>query len=147
MVKVLAGRANKAAVLSQGGDPYRKGALITLALDIKIREDTDGKRKFDDVLQHLNTHFHGKRPSSSDLNLILLSLTGKDYTDFFNKYVRGSKYPEEIFTAGRDSYLAFLRQELEGIIMSMNLNFFEAIFDRNFADKMGNINELREVEG
>jgi hypothetical protein len=29
----------------------------------------------------------------------------------------------------------------------MNLNFFEAIFDRNFADKMGNINELREVEG
>lgn len=111
MVKVQAGRADKDAVLLQGEDPYFKRSLVILALDVKIRQDTDGKRSFDDVFETLNSDFAGKYVSSPVLELIISSLTGNDYSDFFEEYVRGTGYPEQVFAASRDSYVSFLTEK------------------------------------
>jgi len=111
MVKVEGARARKGAVLSKGEDSYFKGSLSTLALDVKIRQDTEGKSSFDNVFRILNRDFAQKYVSSSVLKLVISSLTICNYNDFFEKYIQGSDYPDKILASGHKDYITFLNMQ------------------------------------
>ena len=105
LVNVISERADKDAILALNQDVYFKGSLVTMALDIKIRQDTDNEFSFDDVFRRMNINYAHQYVSSTVLREITQLITGKDYTDFFNKYVYGSGYPDEIFaSAGPELY-------------------------------------------
>jgi predicted metalloprotease with PDZ domain len=65
-----------------------------MALDMKIIEDSGGKLSFDDVIKEVNLkHQYGNgEVNYKELIDIIKRLTDKDYTQFFNDYVYGSKF-------------------------------------------------------
>jgi len=99
LIKTIAERGNKNAILAKNQDIYFKGSLVTLALDIKIRQDSQGNYSFDDVLRIVNTDFAQEYISTPRLNLIIKSLTGKSYNDFFKRYIESSEYPNEVLSS------------------------------------------------
>ncbi|MDZ7752741.1 MAG: PDZ domain-containing protein [Gammaproteobacteria bacterium] len=74
---------------------YTKGALLALALDLRLRRDSGGARSLDDVMALLWQR-HG-RPGLGVAEDALESLTaevaGKDLGDFFARYVYGTEDP------------------------------------------------------
>ena len=70
---------------------YSKGALVSLLLDLDVRAATDGAASLDDVMRTLFEEF----PAGSegflprDVERILQQATGRAYTDFADRYVRG----------------------------------------------------------
>ncbi len=83
---------------------YRSGEIISFLLDLKIRLDTKNRFSLDDVLRTMNGLFAKRnRPynDSQDILAVINSLTGKDYSEFFEKYISGTKRPpyELIFQA------------------------------------------------
>lgn len=64
---------------------YSKGALIALALDLKIRRDTKGKRSLDDVMRALwvNHGLTGVGVPERGVESMVKSVTGLDLGDFF----------------------------------------------------------------
>lgn len=71
---------------------YRKGALVSLMLDMEIRRRTGGDASLDDVMRLLYERF--PRDSSgyteADLREILRETAGSDFDTFFEKYVHGT---------------------------------------------------------
>jgi predicted metalloprotease with PDZ domain len=95
---------------------YSKGALVNLMLDCDIRARTGNAANLDDVMRTLNREFPLTSPhaySASDLLRILHDLTGSDYKDFFDAYVRGTQ-PLDIAAALRTLGLEFTRVAAEG---------------------------------
>ncbi|NOY78495.1 MAG: M61 family metallopeptidase [Calditrichaeota bacterium] len=83
---------------------YRSGEILSLLLDLKMRVDTKNRFSLDDVLRVMNGFFakrHIPYNDSQDILAVINSLTGKDYSDFFKKYVSGTERPpyETIFRA------------------------------------------------
>lgn len=80
---------------------YNKGALIGLLLDLEIRSRTDGQKSLDDVLRYLYHRFYeapaatsygpGRGYTESDLLNALNVVSGSDFRDFFERYVRGTE--------------------------------------------------------
>jgi len=70
---------------------YQKGMIVAWILDISIRKDTNNMHNLDSVMKILYHEFaqRSKGYSESDYLQIISSLAGKDYTDFFEKYVWG----------------------------------------------------------
>jgi predicted metalloprotease with PDZ domain len=72
---------------------YNKGQLIGVLLDLSIRDATDNRKSLDDVLRLLNDRFakqHRFYDDSRDLRAAVEEISGKDYADFFRRYVSGT---------------------------------------------------------
>ncbi len=69
---------------------YQKGALIGMALDIKLRKLSNGAYGVQDLMQDL-ARFYGKETSFKDDELFdkIVSLTFPEVREFFNQYVAG----------------------------------------------------------
>lgn len=72
---------------------YGGGAVMALALDLDIREQTDGERSLDDVMGLLMRRFGdtGRTHNVQDVLDAVNEISGSDYTDFFNDYIRGNE--------------------------------------------------------
>jgi hypothetical protein len=96
MINEVAGKADRDAILARRECIFFKGSVVTLALDIKIRQDSDGKFSLNDVFRELNRRFVLRYVSLPTMQLIIEQLTGECYDSFFQRYVRGSDFPHEI---------------------------------------------------
>jgi len=71
---------------------YRKGALVSLLLDMQIRQRTGGDASLDDVIQKLYEQYPHGSPgfTRDDLQQILENMTGSAFNSFFAKYIDGT---------------------------------------------------------
>ena len=70
---------------------YLKGEMVTLLLDLLIRDRTNGAKSFDDVLVAMWEQF-GKAEigfSESQLKNIIESVANQDLTEFYDRYIHG----------------------------------------------------------
>jgi predicted metalloprotease with PDZ domain len=68
---------------------YLKGEMVTLLLDLLIRDRTDGNKSFDDVLVMMWEQF-GKAEigfTEAQLKAIIESIADTDLTDFYDRYI------------------------------------------------------------
>ncbi|WP_234462530.1 M61 family metallopeptidase [Adhaeribacter terrigena] len=74
------------------GNVYQKGALIGLALDIRLRELSDGKYGVLNLMKDLSKEY-GKNKAFKDEELFdkIAQLTYPEIRDFFRKYVEGTQ--------------------------------------------------------
>lgn len=80
---------------------YGQGQNLGALLDLSIRNDTKGEKGLDDLMRALYKDYYQKTRGFTRENLlsIIKDLTGRDYKDFFNKYVTGVDVPpyQQIF--------------------------------------------------
>ena len=71
---------------------YRKGAMVAFLIAKEIYLRTDGAHNFDDFLHHLvdNYGHYATRCTEECLKAELATLTGTDFTQFFDDYVYGT---------------------------------------------------------
>lgn len=71
---------------------YRKGSLVSMMLDLKIREDSGGAATLDDVMRDLyvNRPLDGGGFTEADLVDAVERATGRPADAFFETYVRGT---------------------------------------------------------
>ncbi|MBR7800035.1 M61 family metallopeptidase [Undibacterium fentianense] len=71
---------------------YSKGQLLATAMDILIREQTKGAKGFEHVHQYLYQHHTVEKGgySEADVRAALKYVTGKDWSDWWAKYVDGT---------------------------------------------------------
>jgi predicted metalloprotease with PDZ domain len=70
---------------------YLKGEMVTLLLDLLIRDRTDRAKSFDDVLVAMWEQF-GKAEigfTETQLKNIIESVAGEDLTEFYDRYIHG----------------------------------------------------------
>ncbi len=89
---------------------YAKGALVALALDLKLRSETDGKISLDDVMKAAWQRWGatGEGIPEDGFELVATEVSGLDLEDFFAATVRGTgELPLEALlkTAGVDYHL------------------------------------------
>ncbi|PRY14284.1 putative metalloprotease with PDZ domain [Pontibacter ummariensis] len=74
------------------GNVYNKGALIGLALDVKLRELSEGRYGLRDLMQDL-AQTYGKEKAFKDEELFdkIAELTYPEIREFFARYVEGSE--------------------------------------------------------
>ena len=75
---------------------YQKGAIIGMALDLTIRQRSEGRQSLDDVMRALWRE-HGKfnrGVAEGAIEKIAARVTGLDLTDFFAHAVHGTDDPE-----------------------------------------------------
>jgi predicted metalloprotease with PDZ domain len=76
---------------------YTKGSLVGLALDLTIREQTQGKKSLDDVMRALWQRYgrefdkHGEGVTEADAEALFDEVTGLKLKRFFDRYVRGTE--------------------------------------------------------
>jgi predicted metalloprotease with PDZ domain len=70
---------------------YLKGEMVTLLLDLLIRDRTQGAKSFDDVLVAMWEQFGKSEIGFSELQLknIIESIANQDLTDFYDRYIHG----------------------------------------------------------
>lgn len=77
---------------SQYGNVYKKGALISLCLDLILMEKSGGKMTLIGTLQELGKQFGKDKPFPEDsLFQIITAATYPDLGKFFNKHVAGGE--------------------------------------------------------
>jgi predicted metalloprotease with PDZ domain len=72
---------------------YNKGQLLGVMLDLAVRDATGNSKSLDDVLRTMNDRFaHRGRfyNDSADIEAIVEEVSGKDFHDFFARYVAGT---------------------------------------------------------
>lgn len=74
---------------------YTKGALVALALDLKLRLDTAGKTSLDDVMRELWRRYgaNGVGVPEDGFEQLAAEVSGLDLTAFFDQAVRGTDDP------------------------------------------------------
>ena len=74
---------------------YRTGEILGALLDLSIIRDTQGRRGLDDVMRLLYHQFFRRNRgfTPDDLARTVSSIAGRDYTDFFRRYVTGLDTP------------------------------------------------------
>ncbi len=90
---------------------YLKGEMVTLLLDLLIRDRTQGHKSFDDVLVAMWEQF-GKAEigfTETQLQQIIESIANQDLTEFYDRYIHGV---EEL---PFNDYLAAVGIELKSI--------------------------------
>ena len=82
---------------------YGGGATMALFLDIEIRSVTNGSRGLDDVMLMLKQKFGapGSRYRVSDILEAVNSVSGRDFTDFFDAHIAGTQAQLDIATTLR----------------------------------------------
>ncbi|MHB8584305.1 MAG: M61 family metallopeptidase [Thermoplasmatota archaeon] len=85
--------------INTGISYYLKGSLVGCALDLAIRERTQGRRSLDDVMRFLwRTYVHDRNGDVAGLpedvfGQALRTVTGKSFADFLSRYVSGTEDP------------------------------------------------------
>jgi len=72
---------------------YNKGQLLGVMLDLTIRDATGNSKSLDDLLRTMNERFahHGVfYNDSADIEAVAEQIYGKDFHDFFARYVAGT---------------------------------------------------------
>jgi predicted metalloprotease with PDZ domain len=72
---------------------YNKGQLLGVMIDLAVRDATSNSKSLDDVLRAMNDQFaHRGRfyNDSADIEAVVEQVSGKDFHDFFARYVTGS---------------------------------------------------------
>lgn len=74
---------------------YTSGENLGALLDISILNDTDGRAGLDEVMRGLYNEFYlrGKGFTTDDMITVINRITGRDYKDFFRRYVWGVEIP------------------------------------------------------
>lgn len=69
---------------------YLKGELLGFMLNVRIIEATKGVKSLDDVYRTLMDKFNkdGKGYTEKDIISVIKDVTGQDFTDFFQTYIR-----------------------------------------------------------
>jgi predicted metalloprotease with PDZ domain len=72
---------------------YLKGEMVTLLLDLLIRDRTNGSKSFDDVLVAMWEHFGKTEVGFSEMQLqqIIESVADINLTDFYDRYIHGTE--------------------------------------------------------
>jgi predicted metalloprotease with PDZ domain len=101
---------------SQYGNVYEKGALIGMALDIKLRELSNGKYGVQELMKDLSKEY-GKTVSFKDEELFdkIVALTYPEIGTFFSDHVAGKKsIPYEVYLSkvGIDYFPPSVKTEL-----------------------------------
>ncbi|MEO7539810.1 MAG: PDZ domain-containing protein [Pyrinomonadaceae bacterium] len=75
---------------------YSQGQNIAALLDLSIRHDTDGKAGLDDVMRALfnENYKRGRGFTTEDMIRVVNRLSGKDYHDFYQRFVFGTDVPD-----------------------------------------------------
>ncbi|MCS7293242.1 MAG: M61 family metallopeptidase [Gloeomargarita sp. SKYBB_i_bin120] len=70
---------------------YLKGALVTLLLDLRIRQHHQNQRSFDDVLQKMWREFGAGQMGFTPAQLyqVIQAVAGQDLRDFWRDYIEG----------------------------------------------------------
>lgn len=70
---------------------YLKGEMVTLLLDLLIRDRTQGTKSFDDVLVQMWEQFGKSEVGFTELQLknIIESIANQDLTEFYDRYIHG----------------------------------------------------------
>ncbi|MDX6613282.1 MAG: hypothetical protein QOD75_2468 [Blastocatellia bacterium] len=86
---------------------YTQGQNLGALLDLSIRHDSGGRASLDDVMRALYRDYYqrGRGFSSADLLGIINRLSGRDYRDFFRRYVWGVEVPDYKTIYGYAGYL------------------------------------------
>jgi predicted metalloprotease with PDZ domain len=74
---------------------YAQGHVLGALLDLSILHDTHGTRRLDDVMRALYAQYYlkGKGFTPDDMRRTVSAVAGRDYTDFFRRYVAGVDVP------------------------------------------------------
>ena len=75
---------------------YTAGQNLAGLLDISIRNDSNGAKSLDDVMRELYNGFYkrGRGFTSEDLLAVINRVSGKNYSEFFRKFVYGTEIPD-----------------------------------------------------
>jgi len=73
---------------------YGGGALFALALDVEIRQATENRRGFDDLMQAMYREFGASRTAYTyaDIVRIATEVSGRNQSDLFDRHVAGSEF-------------------------------------------------------
>lgn len=102
---------------------YTKGYLITFLMDVEIRRATQNARSFDDVMFVLYENFgkKGKGYTREDFKGIVEQISGRDFDDFFARYIEGTHELEPALQAAG----AYMGLEIErSVFASSALTFY-----------------------
>lgn len=72
---------------------YTRGAIVTVLLDLAIRDATDNRRSMDDVMRYLNEQFARQGrfyDDRRDIPAAVATIAGRNLDDFFRRFVSGS---------------------------------------------------------
>jgi len=71
---------------------YNKGALVALALDLTLRKESHGQCTLDDVMRECWSRYgeSGQGMPERGLESVARSVSGLEFADFFERYVRGT---------------------------------------------------------
>jgi predicted metalloprotease with PDZ domain len=85
---------------------YAQGENIGALLDLSIRHDSGAKYGLDDVMRALYNDFYkrGKGFTTEDMIGVVSRLSGRDYHDFYRRYVFGTEIPDYAAIYGYAGY-------------------------------------------
>jgi predicted metalloprotease with PDZ domain len=71
---------------------YRKGALVSVLLDLELRQRTDGRVSLDDVMRRMYFDHRGDADgyTTDDLRTAIETLAGSSFESFFDGFVAGT---------------------------------------------------------
>ncbi len=72
---------------------YEKGQILGVMLDLAIRDATDDRKSLDDVMRGMNDEYAKKGryyDDSAGVLRVVNKVSGKDFSDFFRRYVSGT---------------------------------------------------------
>ncbi|QRF75945.1 hypothetical protein Thermo_01454 [Thermoplasmatales archaeon] len=72
---------------------YLKGEILGFLLSLRISEATNGSKSLDDVMRHLFEKYKkdGRGFVEKDLLSALKDVSGRDFTEFYTRFVRGTE--------------------------------------------------------
>lgn len=78
-----------------GPSYYHTGEVLGLLLDLSILHDTQGRRGLDDVMRSLYNDYYerGRGFTADDIIGVVSANAGRNYTEFFARYVTGTEVP------------------------------------------------------
>lgn len=72
---------------------YRKGALVSMLIDLRIQELTNGEKSLNDVMMEMYKRYGEYKSSytTADFLRVINEVSGHDFSAFFAKYVYGKE--------------------------------------------------------
>lgn len=129
---------------------YQKGALIGMALDIRLRELSNGEKGILDLMKQLSKKYGQEKPfKDEELIPVIVSLTYPEIQQFFDKYVTGENpipYEDFLSKVGvtYDEELVEVTYFINGQVPYVDVNqetgeifFRESIAFNSFLDNLG----------
>lgn len=101
-----------------GPSYYHTGELLGLLLDLSILHDTQGRRGLDDVMRSLYSDYYerGRGFTPDDMIGVVNANAGRNYTEFFARYVTGTEVPPYDSILGFAGYRVSQSQRTLGLL-------------------------------